>query len=113
MSNDDLSPAEEQAFQLSQCAILLDEARQQRADLALLAVALERNMETWIALKTLVNAADNSLPEAIKVNMRQLAEFVIERTLLGVESVTDSTLDTLINVNLQISEGLLEGAKKG
>lgn len=112
MTQENLSLAEEQAFQLSQAAILLDEARHERSNQPMLAAALERNLETWVALKTLIGRPDCLLPDAVKANLRQLAEFVTERTLQGVAAIADSTLDTMINVNLQISEGLLEGAKK-
>lgn len=113
MTDDVLSLAEELAFQLSHSAIQLDQARQEPANKALLATALEQNMETWIGLKTIVSADGCTLPDAVKVNLCQLAEFVTSRTLQGVEAVTASTVDALINVNLQISEGLLEGQAKG
>lgn len=112
MTQENTSLAEEQAFQLSQAAILLDEARQDRGDLSLLAAALERNLETWVLLKTIVNSPECLLADAVKANLRQLAEFVAERTMQGVSAISADTLDTMINVNLQISEGLLEGAKK-
>lgn len=113
MSEDVLSLAEELAFQLSQSAILLDEARQKPDEKGLLAAALERNLETWIGLKTVINDTTCTLPEAVKANLRQLAEFVTSRTLRGVEAAGQDTVDALINVNLQISEGLLEGSAKG
>lgn len=106
-----LSLAEEQAFQLSQAAIMLDQARQDRGDLNKLAAALERNLETWVALQTIIEAESCALSEAVKANLRQLSAFVTDRTLKGVQEIADSTLDTFININLQISEGLLEGAK--
>lgn len=112
MTQESTSLAEEQAFQLSQAAVLLDEARQDRSNLSLLAAALERNLEAWVLLKTVIDNPDCLLPDAIKINLRQLANFVTDRTLQGVTSISDNTLDTMINVNLQISEGLLEGAKK-
>lgn len=112
MTEESLSLAEEQAFQLSQSAILLDQARQSPGDKAMLAAALEQNMETWIALKVLINDVSCTLPEAVKANLRQLSDFVTSRTMQGVEAMSPSTLDALINVNLQISEGLLEGQAK-
>jgi len=113
MSNDtNLSLAEEQAFQLSQAAIALDQARSDRGDLSKLAMALERNLEAWVALKTIVAAEGCLLPDAVKDNLRRLASFVADRTLQGGENMADATIDALININLQISEGLLEGASK-
>ncbi|MBX9635733.1 MAG: flagellar biosynthesis regulator FlaF [Magnetospirillum sp.] len=106
-----LSVAEEQAFQLSQAAILLDQARQDTSDQGKLAHALENNLEVWVAINTIAKSADCMLPAAAKDNLRRLAEFVADRTLKGAGEVPSNTLDTLININLQISEGLLEGAK--
>lgn len=108
----ELSVAEEQAFQLSQAAIGLDQAKSDRADKAKLASALERNLEVWVALKVIVSDQACLLPEAVKDNLRRLATFVADRTMQGVDSMADNTIDALININLQISEGLLEGAKK-
>lgn len=112
MSDDVLSLAEELAFQLSHAAIQLDQARQDAANKALLAAALEKNLETWIGLKTIITAEGCTLPEAVKANLLQLVEFVASRTLQGVDAVAANTVDALINVNLQISEGLLEGQTK-
>jgi flagellar biosynthesis regulator FlaF len=113
MSDDtNLSVAEEQAFLLSQAAIALDQAKAERGDQGKLVAALERNLEVWVALKTIVSSDDCLLSDAVKDNLRRLAAFVADRTLQGVEAIADSTIDALININLQISEGLLEGAKK-
>lgn len=53
-----------------------------------------------------------TLTADVKANLHKLAEFVADRTLQGVDAITDATLETFINMNLQISEGLLEGAGK-
>jgi flagellar biosynthesis regulator FlaF len=111
MSNDIvLSAAEEQAFQLSQAAIALGNAKEDRSDLLQLATALELNLEAWVAMKAIVVSDSCLLPKAVKDNIARLAAFVAERTLQGVEAISDNTLDSFININLQISEGLLEGA---
>lgn len=112
MSEESVNIAEEQAYQLAQAAIMLDNARNDRSDLGKLAAALERNLETWVALKTLILHPDCRLGDAVKGNLLRLSAFVAERTMQGVDAITDTTIDSLINVNLQISEGLLEGASK-
>jgi hypothetical protein len=106
MSGLDLS--EQAAFSLSQAALLLDQARN---DKGLLATALETNMEVWIAIRTLV-AKGSDISRETRDNLVRLSKFVSDTTLKhGVDLPTD-TLNTLINVNLQISEGFLEGRRR-
>ena len=107
-----LSLAEEQAFQLSQAAILLDQTRGDRdTNVGPFAAALKGNLETWVALCTIIGYDDCSLGEDVKRNLRRLAQFVADKTLAGLETITNETIDSFININLQISEGLLEGNK--
>lgn len=103
-----LSAIEEQAFQLSRAAIQLDQAKGDRSKLA---EALELNMAVWMALRTLVTSDGCMASTQVVDNLLRLANFVAEKTLAGPEAASDATLDALINVNLQISEGLLEGNK--
>lgn len=104
-----LSISEEQAYQLSRAAILLDKAKTEPATLA---EALETNLTVWVALRAIVLRDDCSLSTPVKENLVRLSNFVAEKALGGIEKITEATLDSLININLQISEGLLEGAKK-
>ena len=106
------SLAEEQAFQLSQAAIMLDQTRSDReANIGPFAAALKANLDTWVTLCTVISREDCMLTEDVKRNLRRLAHFVADTTLAGLESLTNETIDSFININLQICEGLLEGAK--
>jgi len=106
------SVAEEQAYQLSEAAIRLDIARTRRGENPLILVdALNRNVEIWLRLRTIVMRKDCPLPTDTSSNLVKLSRFVVERTITGAEDVSNSTLDALININLQIAEGLLEGVK--
>ncbi len=108
-----LSLAEEQAFQLTQAAIQLDQSRAEgSADPGALTAALENNLTVWVSLRTVVSTESCTITEQAKQNLVRLAQFVADRTLTGEQPMSNETIDTLINVNLQISEGLLEGAKK-
>lgn len=104
---DTLTSEEQDAFGLVEAAITLD---QSRGDKARLAAALERNLQLWVAIRTLVSQAGIGLPEAVKGNLKRLSEFVAETTLKKGVDISDNTITTLVNVNLQISEGLLESA---
>ncbi|MCW5699293.1 MAG: hypothetical protein KIT00_05590 [Rhodospirillales bacterium] len=106
---DPLTAVEENALALSQAAIRLDQARQNGKEPCALRCALDDNAELWIAIQTLVNRANGTLSPAVKSNLLKLGDFVVATTLRSNGHVAEQTLDTLININLQISEGLLEG----
>jgi flagellar biosynthesis regulator FlaF len=104
-----LTSVEENAFALTRAAVMLDVARQKRDQAEPLADALQHNAELWIAIQAMVKRANGSLPEAVKSNLLKLGDFVIGTTFGSDQTIADRSLDTLININLQISEGLLEG----
>lgn len=104
----DLSLKEQDAFSLSEAAIRLDQSRN---DKEMLAAALERNMEIWVAIRTLVSRAGEGVQAETRDNLVRLSQFVAEKTMQHGVDIPASVLDTLINVNLQIAEGLLEGSK--
>ena len=111
-----LSISEEEAFDLSRAAVMLDQAngmldraKQNRADKAALAAALNHNLELWVAIQGIVARRDSELPEKVKDNLISLGNYVADTTFKSADGLKDETIDTLININLQISEGLLEG----
>jgi len=102
-----MSAREEDAYGLSEAAVMLDQAR---GDQGALASALDHNVEVWVAIRTLVSRDDNTLPAETRDNLVKLSKFVTDTTLSQGVTMPAQVLDTLINVNLQIAEGLLEGA---
>lgn len=106
--NTNLSPIEEDALALARTALLLDGSR---AEPGKLVAALEANLELWVAIRTLVSRNTAALPGDTKGNLLRLSQFVASETLSKGAEIDGDTLDTLININLQISEGLLEGFK--
>ena len=111
-TDEDWNFAEEQAFQLSQSALRLDQTRREKnSNPAAFIDALNRNVEIWVALRSIVMREDCTMADEVKQNLTKLSQFVADRTFADGE-LADTTLDALININLQISEGLLEGASK-
>jgi flagellar biosynthesis regulator FlaF len=109
-----LSFIEEQAFQLSQAAILLDRARSERdADPKAFEQALTKNLDVWIVIRTIAQQDTVGYTADLKSNLINLSHFVAKSSMVEPSTLGDSTIDTLININLQISEGLLEGAAQG
>ncbi len=108
----DLSAIEEQALLLSQAAIGLDQARAGARDAHKLATALEANLEVWVGIRAVIDGPDCGVETAVCDNLRRLCDFIAGSTFKHGINMTDSTINTLININFQISEGLLEGAKR-
>lgn len=108
-SNDteNLSPAEEHAFKIAQAAIILDQSRD---DLGRLAAALEHNLELWVGVRALISRPDSHSSPELRGNLMRLADYVAGTTMTYGVEISPETLDTLININFQVSEGILEGA---
>lgn len=105
---EDVTALERDATQLAWAAIRLDQARITReAQPVTLVEALEMNLQLWIAIKTRVQLAD-TMPAALTSNLVRLADFVAGSILNGGINIENSAIDAIINVNLQVSEGLLE-----
>jgi hypothetical protein len=102
--------AQQDAFYLSEAAILLDQARGgKKRDPKKLAAALENDLEVWTGIRAAVLRWSDQEREVTKQNLCRLSDFIAGTILGSGVNVSDSTLDTLININLQIAEGLLEG----
>jgi flagellar biosynthesis regulator FlaF len=100
------------ALRLSSAAVQIDQARLKRGQApSALVEALENNLQLWIAIKTVMQQPASPLPDALRSNLIRLADFVANSTLSGGLEMADSTIDALVNVNLQVSEGLLEAAR--
>ena len=111
MDIDKLSAPEKDAAALSDAAVRLDQARGNPSSLA---AALDHNVELWVAVRTFVSqwAKEHPLPMEVRENLVKLSHYVADTTFkYGIE-MSDKTLDSLININLQIAQGLLEGRGK-
>ncbi len=107
----DLSLVEQQAFNLAQAGIQLDQSRIGEPDGERLVLALEHNLQVWVEIGALIKSPESRLAENVRDNLLKLRDFVSDMTMKHGVEIPESTLNTLININLQISEGLLEGAK--
>ena len=103
------SLAKEEAFSLLKCAIDISNARENN-DSHELVSALDNNLQLWVYIKTLAQKTDSNLSEETKSNLIKLADYVSKKTLevgKDINNVNDDVLDSMINTNLQISEGLI------
>ena len=106
-----LSLPEKEALNLTEAAIAIDNARQ-TGDHSALAAALEHNLQLWTAIRTLASRPDSSMPGAVVDNLCRLADFIASTTLKAGAQIGEEAINTLININFQISEGLLEGNRR-
>lgn len=73
--------------------------------------ALDSNLKLWVEIETTLKNAKNLLPEDIKSNLFKLSKYVERLTLSKGVNMSKSDFDTLVNINMQISEGLVESVK--
>ncbi|SBW01300.1 conserved hypothetical protein [uncultured Alphaproteobacteria bacterium] len=106
-----LSNFEEDALALTQAAVGMSQALEQNDGAALVA-ALDENLKLWTAIKTLVGKPDCQLPEDIRSNLTRLSDYTAKVTFDLSPERRAQKIEALINTNLQIAEGLLEGHAK-
>ena len=97
------------AAAFSQAAYVLDQARQKIGDADSCEKALKYNQLLWSIVQADVANGKNELTDELKANLMSLSLFVDKQTSKGLSDPTEELLDSLININLNISEGLMEG----
>lgn len=101
--------AETQASALATAATLLDQAKQNRSEVAELVGALDFNMQLWVAINCLANMPECNLSIEVKSNLAILNRYVRDITFKNGANISDELLDTLVGINLRIADGLLVG----
>ncbi len=107
------SLAKEEAFSLLKCAVDLSSARENNNSQDMI-TALDNNLQLWVYIKTLAKAKETKLPEETKSNLIKLADYISSKTLevgKNLNNINDKVIDSMINTNLQISEGLISTQK--
>ena len=102
--------AEEEAAIMLSHAVALSKASGSDNDLDKIS-ALDGNLKLWVEIETTLKNAKNLLPEDIKDNLLKLYKYVERLTLTKGIHMSKSDFDTLVNINMQISEGLVEAVK--
>ena len=101
--------AQQEAYFLAKCGLDLSEAYKAKED-AWFVEALDNNQRLWVMIKTLMSSNKNKMPQETKNNLIKLADYVATNTIkLGqnLDNIDQKILDSFININRQISEGLL------
>lgn len=72
--------------------------------------ALDSNLKLWVEIETGVKSKDNTLPKNAKDNLLKLCTYV-ERVILAKGlNITKEDINSIVNANTQVSNGILEQA---
>ena len=102
--------AEEEASIMLNHAVALSKAANTGTDRDKIQ-ALDSNLKLWVEIETTLKNAKNLLPQEIKDNLLKLSKFVERLTLSKGIHMSKSDYDTLVNINMQISEGLVQAVR--
>ena len=102
--------AEMEATILLNHATYLSKASTSNNQMEVLA-ALDANLKLWVEIETALKSSRSLLPKEVKENLLKLSKYVERLTLSKGVKMTKSDFDSLVNINMQISEGLLESVK--
>ena len=109
-TNNQVKNAEKEAVVLLNHAMLLAKASTSNNQHEIIQ-ALDSNLKLWVEIETSLKNAKNLLPEDIKANLMKLSKFVERMILSKGLKMTKTDFDCLVNINMQISEGLVEAVK--
>ena len=109
-TSNQIADAEKEAALLMDFARALSKASQSDNEHEKL-IAIDNNLKLWVEIETSLKSAKNLLPVAIKENLNKLSKYVEALTLSKGTKMNKSDFDTLVNINMQISGGLLESVK--
>lgn len=109
-TSNQIADAEKEASLLMDFAMALSKAATSDNEHEKL-IAIDNNLKLWVEIETSLKSAKNLLPEDVKNNLIKLSKFVEWMTLTKGTKMTKSDFDSLVNINMQISEGLLEAVK--
>jgi flagellar biosynthesis activator protein FlaF len=101
--------ARTEAWALIEAARELHESRE--APLDQRRAALRRNWRLWTIFQANLLDPACALPAAIRSNLLGLANFIDRHTAQLLASGDAAKIDVLVNINRQISEGLLAGQR--
>lgn len=103
------NPAKTEAWALLESARLMEEAKTKGKDELLAAV--RRNWRLWTIFQASLIDAESTVPAEVRRNLLVLANVVDRESAKLLSNPDPAQVSGLINLNRQIGEGLLEGAR--
>jgi len=103
------NPARTEAWALLEAARELSQTKSGPKEAFL--AALRRNWRLWTIFQADLLSPDCTIPAPIRGNLIGLSNFIDRRTLELLGNPAPALVDALVNINVQIGEGLLAGAR--
>jgi len=103
------NPAQTEAWALLQAARELSQTKSGPREQFL--AAMRRNWRLWTIFQASLLSPDCAMDAAVRGNLLGLANFIDKRSMELLSKQDPELIDPLININLQIGEGLLAGAR--
>ncbi|MDD3445962.1 MAG: hypothetical protein PHS60_11155 [Zavarzinia sp.] len=101
-----LSPREEAAYPFLECAVLLDNARK-GTPVVQLADALDVNAMRWQTVANRAMGRGGELPRSTADFFSRASRFMVEAARTLRDQPNDEVIDVMINMNLNMSETIL------
>ena len=102
-----MSSREIEAMAFTKAALKLEEAKKSLDDYDAYASALKFNQLLWTIIQADIVDKENQLPPQIKANILSLSIFVDRQTIKALADTSEKNLETLININKNLAEGLM------
>ena len=102
-----MPPREVEAMAFTKAALMLEEAKGKVDDYDSYAAALKFNQLLWTIIQADVVDNENQLPAQLKANILSLSIFVDRQTIKSLANTKAENLDSLININKNLAEGLM------
>jgi len=103
------NPARSEAWALLEAARQLNSTK--NGPIEEFRAALRANWRLWTIFQASLLEPDCTMPDAIRGNLLGLANFIDKSTVELLAKPEPAKVDALVNINRQISEGLMEGAR--
>jgi len=103
-----MTPREVEAMAFTKAANMMDDAKRNPGDFAVLSQAVRFNHLFWTILQADITDPANKLPGEIKANIMSLSLFVDRQTTQALRSRDTDDLDILITINRNLAMGLRE-----
>jgi flagellar protein FlaF len=103
------NPARSEAWALLEAARRLNQTKDGPMDD--FRAALRANWRLWTIFQASLVEPDCTLPDEVRGNLLGLANFIDKTTVELLAERDTKKIDALLNINRQISEGLMEGAR--